>query len=563
MIGRSDLPRSRRVRGKHTALRKALTYSSPIFIQIPAKSLLQHVASDLSTHLYGNPHSTSTPSALAGRRVEEVREQTLRFLGADPQYFDLVFVANATAAMKLVMDSFKDHCEATHKQPRSQRRRFWYGYHRDAHNSLIGVREAAGGGQHCFDSDQEVDDWICGANRKIEKKDKTVRLFGYCGQSNMTGRRLPLSWSSQIRDSRHTADVHVLFDAAALATTTPLDFNNPEQAPDFTCLSFYKMFGFPDLGALVIRKYSPGARILSSRRYFGGGTGKFKPAHYLRKNVDQQTQVDMVTCLDSSTFHAKKTLNLHDHLEDGTLPFHSILALSSAIRTHTRLFTSMSDISAHTAILTGHMYRGLSSLHHANGQPVVTVYNDSTAVYGDSRSQGATIAFNVLQRNGMFVAPSTVEQMANSRNIFIRSGSLCNPGGAARYLGWTSMELCELYKEGLRCSRPSEVIGGRPTGVVRCSLGAVSTMRDVRSLLEFMEEVFVDYIDEGVRHGPTEAGGGTDTTVSVRASAEASIIERNMGKEERNRGISMLVLSCFLGGRGGGNREKVDKFKEP
>ncbi|KAF4312867.1 Aminotransferase class V/Cysteine desulfurase [Botryosphaeria dothidea] len=524
---------------------KGVTYLDHGGSAIPAKSLLQHVASDLSTHLYGNPHSTSTPSALAGRRVEEVREQTLRFLGADPQYFDLVFVANATAAMKLVMDSFKDHCEATHKQPRSQRRRFWYGYHRDAHNSLIGVREAAGGGQHCFDSDQEVDDWICGANRKIEKKDKTVRLFGYCGQSNMTGRRLPLSWSSQIRDSRHTADVHVLFDAAALATTTPLDFNNPEQAPDFTCLSFYKMFGFPDLGALVIRKYSPGARILSSRRYFGGGT------------------VDMVTCLDSSTFHAKKTLNLHDHLEDGTLPFHSILALSSAIRTHTRLFTSMSDISAHTAILTGHMYRGLSSLHHANGQPVVTVYNDSTAVYGDSRSQGATIAFNVLQRNGMFVAPSTVEQMANSRNIFIRSGSLCNPGGAARYLGWTSMELCELYKEGLRCSRPSEVIGGRPTGVVRCSLGAVSTMRDVRSLLEFMEEVFVDYIDEGVRHGPTEAGGGTDTTVSVRASAEASIIERNMGKEERNRGISMLVLSCFLGGRGGGNREKVDKFKEP
>ncbi|KAI1044863.1 hypothetical protein LB505_005197 [Fusarium chuoi] len=41
-------------------------------------------------------------------------------------------------------------------------------------------------------------------------------------------------------------------------------------APDFTCLSFYKIFGFPDLGALVVRRAS--GHILNLRRYFGGGT---------------------------------------------------------------------------------------------------------------------------------------------------------------------------------------------------------------------------------------------------------------------------------------------------
>jgi molybdenum cofactor sulfurtransferase len=46
-------------------------------------------------------------------------------------------------------------------------------------------------------------------------------------------------------------------------------FRDPEHAPDFTCLSMYKIFGFPDLGALVVRKDS--GHILTLRKYFGGG----------------------------------------------------------------------------------------------------------------------------------------------------------------------------------------------------------------------------------------------------------------------------------------------------
>jgi molybdenum cofactor sulfurtransferase len=83
--------------------------------------------------------------------------------------------------------------------------------------------------------------------------------------------------------------------------------SNPTTAPDFVALSFYKIFGFPNLGALLVRKES--ANVLQSRRYFGGGT------------------VDMVIAIND-TWHAKKDLSTHDRLEDGTLPFHSILALN-------------------------------------------------------------------------------------------------------------------------------------------------------------------------------------------------------------------------------------------
>ena len=83
-------------------------------------------------NLYGNPHSASNASQLTTRRIEDVRLRLLQMFNADPQEFDVVFVANATAGIKMVMDAFRDQDEG-----------FYYGYHRDAHTSLVGVREAA------------------------------------------------------------------------------------------------------------------------------------------------------------------------------------------------------------------------------------------------------------------------------------------------------------------------------------------------------------------------------------------------------------------------------------
>jgi molybdenum cofactor sulfurtransferase len=132
--------------------------------------------------------------------VDEVRANTLRFLGADPEHFDLVFVANATAAIKLVADSFRDLAEKT------RTRKFWYGYHKDAHTSLVGVREYASGQHHCFESDEEVESWLGAPTSTFVNRhslDDDLGLFAYPGQSNMSGRRLPLSWAGSTRRSDH------------------------------------------------------------------------------------------------------------------------------------------------------------------------------------------------------------------------------------------------------------------------------------------------------------------------------------------------------------------------
>lgn len=207
------------------------------------------------SNLYGNPHSASTPAMLSGQIIDDTREKTLRFFGADPEHFDLVFVQNATAAIKLVMESFKDIGHASKKEDRTDGG-FWYGYHVDCHNSVVGVRETTDDDHYCFQSDTEVDQWLAGT--RFEKKRTKLGLFAYPAQSNFNGRRLPLQWTGQLRNSNHFPhqDIYSLLDAAAYATTAPLNkiFADNATAPDFTVVSFYKIFGFPDLGGLIVRR---------------------------------------------------------------------------------------------------------------------------------------------------------------------------------------------------------------------------------------------------------------------------------------------------------------------
>src|SRR5579871_1633084 len=106
-----------------------------------AKSLIERFSVDMISNLYGNPHSAHSASQHTSRRIEDARLRLLKLFNADPDDFDLVFVANATAGIKLVMDAFRDHKDG-----------FWYGFHRDSHTSLVGVREVARA-HRCFETD--------------------------------------------------------------------------------------------------------------------------------------------------------------------------------------------------------------------------------------------------------------------------------------------------------------------------------------------------------------------------------------------------------------------------
>lgn len=433
------------------------------------------------SNLYGNPHSASSPSALAGHRVDVIRQRALRFFNADPAEWDLVFTANATASIKMVMECFRDHAAVSNTP-------VWYGYHRDSHTSVVGGRELTKL-HRCFSSDEEVDIWINSGGLGGPRA-RQLGLFAYPGQSNMTGRRLPLSWyvkhvmemvdrvltrlrPGRIRKTFHKAATYTLLDAAALASTSPLDLADTTQAPDFVALSFYKIFGFPNIGALLVQKRAQ--HVLQDRCYFGGGT------------------VDMIISIND-TWHASKDTSLHDRLEDGTLPFHSIFALDHAMDVHERLYgpDPMKFISMHTARLGKQIYDALIDLRHTNGAPLARIYKDPQAVYGDPSVQGSTIALNVLRADGTMVGYSDVEAAADDQNIYVRSGSLCNPGGVATYLNWSPAEMRAAFAAGHRCSHPTQIVHGKATGVVRVSMGAMSTSADVNGFINFLKETYLD-----------------------------------------------------------------------
>lgn len=439
------------------------------------KSLIEAYSHELTSNLFGNPHSASASSQLSSRRIDDVRLQVLRFFNANPEEFDVCFVANATAAIKLVGEAFRDHTSG-----------FSYGYHIDSHTSLVGVREIAVQGNHCFRDNNEVDTWF--SELLASNSDSTsLQLFAYPGQSNMTGSRLSMDWCKEVNSIREQNDrqIYTLVDVAALVSTSPFDLSDISVAPDFLSLSFYKIFGFPDLGALIVKKES--GNILRQRKYFAGGT------------------VDMVTTLDN-TWHAKKESSFHDFLEDGTLPFHTIIALESAFLTHARLYGTMDVVSKHTTYLATLTRELLNKLRHSNGKPVCKLYG--TKGHPDNEeSYGPVIAFNFIDHFGNYVSPAEVEKLAIIKGIQFRTGGLCNPGGVAGYLGLTSEEMRQNYAAGYRCGSENDIIHGKPTGTIRISFGAMSSLADVDRFKDFVEEFFVSQETPGMKFDTAKSLG--------------------------------------------------------
>lgn len=420
-----------------------------------AKTAIERWTAELTTNLFGNPHSASASSQLSTRRIDDIRLKVLKFFNASPEDFDVVFVANATAAIKLVAEAFRDAPEG-----------FWYGYHDDAHTSLVGCRELATQGTSCFEDDRSVVSWIAGLEDSNLYR-KPLQLFAYPGQSNMTGRRLPLEWCSRVRAAAAKAQqrIYTLLDAASLVSTSPLDLSDPSAAPDFTAVSFYKIFGFPDLGALIVRRES--GSVLVRKRYFAGGT------------------VDAVISSESN-WHAKKG-NLHSALEEGTLPFHNILALDHAMTVHKELFGPMKQVANHAQFLTRAARRALRILLHANGAEVCEIYGPT-----NTSDCGSLVAFNLKDSTGKILSASEVEKLCIVKGIQLRTGGLCNPGGIARHLGLLPEYIRRNYDAGRRCGGENDMINGMPTGAIRISFGAMSTRSDLETFIGFIEEYYVE-----------------------------------------------------------------------
>ncbi|KAG5928650.1 hypothetical protein E4U42_000256 [Claviceps africana] len=425
-----------------------------------ARSLMDAFSREITHTLYGNPHSGSLSSQLSTSRIDDVRLRLLEFFNADPSEYDLVFVANATAGVKLVV-------EAMRALPHG----YSYVYHQSCHTSLVGAREDAKQSLCVDDSDMEY--FLGTDSLSLPIDAESAILFAYSAQSHMDGGRYPLSWSRDLKENSNgrSEPLYTLLDAASFGATSQLNLSSADFAADFTVLSLYKIFGFPDLGILVVRRSA--ASIFDSRRYFGGGT------------------VDLVTCSRKEQWHSRKSQFLHERLEDGTLPFHSIMALDSAMTVHSDLFGSMDRVGQHTSYLAHRLFHGLQSLQHRNSSPVCVLYTqhpDSATPLGI----GPVVSFNLKNSAGGWVSLGEVEKLAGLQKIHIRTGGLCSPGKVAAALKLEPWELKRNLSAGFRCGADNEIVGGKPTGVIRASLGAMSTESDVDRFLDFVREFFVE-----------------------------------------------------------------------
>ncbi|KAF9160599.1 hypothetical protein DFQ26_005362 [Actinomortierella ambigua] len=515
---------------------------------LPAQAVLQRFTADLTQHLYANPHSKSPSSQATSARINAVRRQILEHFGASTRgEWDVIFTANATAAIKLVGEAFPWTMadEVSRRQPQQQQQLQEEGQRqkphrkaasrlmllREAHTSLVGLRaladdpskaiqvetldratiEARLGQQQSYqsssvstsenDNDEEEDGSNKNKNSNNDDDDTmttipstSYNLFAYPAQCNFSGRRFPLSWSKVIREqfSSRTSKTLVLLDAASYVMTSALSLSDLDTAPDFMVVSFYKMFGFPTgLGCLIVK--TEHRDLLLKQRYFGGGS-----VSAIASTADWQVYRD----------------ELHGRFEDGTLNFLDIVGLEHAFATAKSLYGEDDDddsskdyrerVSAHVTALHRLLYDGLRQLRHWNGAPVCALYIEQgdqdrvdgpSSLVGDPTQYGPIINFNVKQSNGKWIGYGQVEQLASMKGIHVRTGGFCNPGSMQRWLDLSADQLMKNLEAGHVCWDDTDILDDKPTGSIRVSLGAMSTAQDVLYLLDFMSEYFVETSD--------------------------------------------------------------------
>jgi molybdenum cofactor sulfurtransferase len=400
--------------------------------------------------VFGNPHSRNPTSLAATQLCEAARERVLEYFNADPELYEVVFTLNASGALKLVGEAY----------PWEPGGRFLLTA--DNHNSVNGLREFAtahGADVRYVALGDELR--LRDAGEHLAAADRSKHnLFAFPAQSNFSGVKHPL----ELIQTAHEHGWHVLLDAAAFVPTNPLDLR--QHAPDFVCVSFYKMFGFPTgVGVLLARRNALGEL---HRPWFAGGTVRF---------VSAQNQVH----LQHVTGRA---------FEDGTLNYLGIAAVPAGLDFMDDI--GIERINRHVMGMTASLLRELKGLRHSGGEPMVRLYGPA-----GMEMRGGTIAFNLLDPQGELVDFRMVEQRANDAGISLRTGFFCNPGAAEFAFEYADEDAFRCIKtltpETFNIQVFSDCMSDHAVGAIRVSLGIASIPADVERLME----VLCSFRDDG------------------------------------------------------------------
>ena len=414
----------------------------------PRSLARDHIAL-LEQFVLGNPHSKNNASLTSTRLVEGVRRDVLRYFNADPDSHTAIFTANASAALKLVGESYP----------------FSPGGHllltADNHNSVNGIREfARARGASITYIPLASDDLRIHA---IEPYLATAhashaRLFAYPAQSNFSSVRHPLSWI----DLAHAHGYDVLLDAAAFVPGQRLDLASVRA--DFVAVSFYKMFGYPTgVGALIARRDAL-ARL--RRPWFAGGTVRL-----------------VSTLADHHVMEEGETA-----FEEGTVNYLNLPAVSAGLIYLEEVGVEL--IHHRTMLLLDYLLRELHTLRHGNGRAAVRIYGPV-----DTERRGASVVFNIVDRSGAVLPHPLVETHANQAHFSLRSGCFCNPGASEFALGHSRAEIqaCRLAAgdDDFDMRRYGECMSDKALGAVRVSLGMASNFTDVHRFVKFIADTYL------------------------------------------------------------------------
>jgi selenocysteine lyase/cysteine desulfurase len=392
-------------------------------------SLVANDACRLTGRVMANPHSESAPSIASTDAIQTARGLTLRFLDADPAEYEVVFTSNATAAIRILADSFPF------------RRGGRLILTADNHNSMNGLRVGALRRRAAVEyvplnSDLRALDpspWLTQAT--------APSLFGFPAQSNFSGVQHPLEWIARAQERGY----QVLLDAAAFLPSRPLSLT--AMPADFVALSFYKLFGYPTgVGALVARRES--LAKLRTRSYFGGGAVQFV-----------SVQNNMARLKSGG-----------EGFEDGTPNFLAMPAICDGLNWLQKI--GMRRIGNHVRHLTGELLRRFVEL------------GDRVIVYGpsDNEARGGAVAFN-LRANGRLLPFETVEAAARERGIAIRGGCFCNPGAAEQAFAMPAGRARACLRGAFTIPRFRECLRDNAVGALRASVGVATSAADVDALL--------------------------------------------------------------------------------
>ncbi|HEY0476341.1 MAG TPA: aminotransferase class V-fold PLP-dependent enzyme [Kofleriaceae bacterium] len=388
----------------------------------------------LADGVFGNPHSESAPSQHSAALIEHARRRVLAWFDVDDSSHEVCFTANASAAIKLVAESYRFG-------PRAQ-----LIVSADNHNSVHGVREyarRAGAAVRVLPLDAEL---------RLDDPEPRLAAWAHDGgglvglpaQSNFSGVRHPLALVARAR----ALGFDVLVDAAAFAPSHPLSLR--ACPADFTVLSFHKVFGYPtSVGALVARRDAL-ARL--RRPWFAGGTVAFA----------------------SVGAGVHRLAGGAAGFEDGTADFLGIAALAPGFALLDEV--GMPRLAAHVAGLTRRLLDELLALRHAGGAPVVQLYGPR-----DTRDRGGTVALNVCDAHGRPIPYASVESRARDAGIALRGGCFCNPGAAEAAFGLDPASLAACLAASGDDVSPARIAAclGRAVGAVRLSLGLANQPGDV------------------------------------------------------------------------------------